>query len=583
MGTPARVDLDSEQSQVAHAEPEARSMVIAGPGAGKTEVVIERIAHLVYEEDVDPTEILVISFSNAAIDTVRRRLLEMDEHLDDVDITTLDSLALRILSYAGEDEEVKGFDRRIRGAADILAEGPVHELRNIRHVIVDEVQDIVGDRAWLTLALISRFDDSVGFTVLGDELQGIYDFQLPESVRRMTSIELMQQLSALGAGPPIELRGRYRFKSRETSAIADLGQRLRSLTGSAQLHELDAVGTQLAHMRDVEELAEVVSVWRGSTAVLCSTNGEALEIYDTLAQAGIPVVLRPRKSEAVIDSWVGEALAEWPRATISRDEFAGLAQFAPLPEGAWRALRWSAGSRGADLRVRDVAQGILRHRVMPPVAASPLTGVVVTTIHRAKGLEFDNVVVVLPSEYRRGLLGVTDRVRRGFVALSRAKSQIAVLDRDIQFDRIQKDERSGRWLRRGHKKWQTFGFELRGSDTRSAAPPVLSEASMVTLRSVRPRDPVELVLDPSRSTLTEPYYWVLRDGVEIGQTGVELAEDFRRCFGDISKKGYWPAGLSARVERLETLAGKAGDGAPQGLWLSPRIQSLAKIRWKDTK
>ena len=37
--------LDAEQQQVAYAEPEARIAVIAGPGAGKTAVVIERIAH----------------------------------------------------------------------------------------------------------------------------------------------------------------------------------------------------------------------------------------------------------------------------------------------------------------------------------------------------------------------------------------------------------------------------------------------------------------------------------------------------------------------------------------------------------
>lgn len=318
--------LDAEQQQVAYAEPEARIAVIAGPGAGKTAVVIERIAHLVYEEDVDPTEIVVISFSNAAVDAVRRRLLELDDELDDVDITTLDALALRFLTEVGEETEVHGFDRRIRRASEILAEGPVHSLRHVRHVIVDEVQDIVGDRAWLTLGLVSRFDDSVGYTVLGDALQGIYEFQLPDSVRRLTSSDLMTQLSALGAGAPIELRGRYRFKSRETSSIADLGQRLRSLDEAAQLDELESARVDLAHIADVETLAEILPNWRGSSAVLCSTNGEALDIYESLAAAGIPVVLSPRKSEVVVGSWVGELLAEWPRETISREEFIGIAK-----------------------------------------------------------------------------------------------------------------------------------------------------------------------------------------------------------------------------------------------------------------
>ena len=64
--------LDMDQQRAASAPADARQIVIAGPGAGKSEVVGARCRELL-DHDVYPEEILVISFSNAAVDVVRVR------------------------------------------------------------------------------------------------------------------------------------------------------------------------------------------------------------------------------------------------------------------------------------------------------------------------------------------------------------------------------------------------------------------------------------------------------------------------------------------------------------------------------
>src|SRR5215207_11766779 len=53
-------------------------MVIAGPGTGKTEVLAMRIAYLLRSEaQVQPSEILCLTYTDEATNAMRRRLLQI--------------------------------------------------------------------------------------------------------------------------------------------------------------------------------------------------------------------------------------------------------------------------------------------------------------------------------------------------------------------------------------------------------------------------------------------------------------------------------------------------------------------------
>ena len=49
-------------------------LVEAGPGSGKTTVIVERIKHLILNEGVDPESFLVITFTNKAADNLKFKL-----------------------------------------------------------------------------------------------------------------------------------------------------------------------------------------------------------------------------------------------------------------------------------------------------------------------------------------------------------------------------------------------------------------------------------------------------------------------------------------------------------------------------
>lgn len=67
------ISLDREQREVVLSE-EDHTLVIAGAGAGKTTTVAAKVRYLVEKRGVDPSKILVISFTNKAVEELRGRI-----------------------------------------------------------------------------------------------------------------------------------------------------------------------------------------------------------------------------------------------------------------------------------------------------------------------------------------------------------------------------------------------------------------------------------------------------------------------------------------------------------------------------
>ncbi len=84
----------AQESAIHHAA--GPCAVIAGPGSGKTFVLVERIRYLIEEKGVDPSSILVLTFSRAAAAHMRRRFLHSCTHPETV-FGTFHSVFYRIL------------------------------------------------------------------------------------------------------------------------------------------------------------------------------------------------------------------------------------------------------------------------------------------------------------------------------------------------------------------------------------------------------------------------------------------------------------------------------------------------------
>lgn len=83
---------------IAHGDGPA--MVLAGPGSGKTLVIINRIKYLIEERKVRPEEILVITFTKAAAGEMRERFARLMGERSRVTFGTFHAVFFQILKYA---------------------------------------------------------------------------------------------------------------------------------------------------------------------------------------------------------------------------------------------------------------------------------------------------------------------------------------------------------------------------------------------------------------------------------------------------------------------------------------------------
>ncbi len=73
------------------------ALVIAGPGTGKTRVLTQRIVHLIREKNINPENILAVTFTNKAAGEIEERLKQLLEKTGLPHITTFHSLGYSIL------------------------------------------------------------------------------------------------------------------------------------------------------------------------------------------------------------------------------------------------------------------------------------------------------------------------------------------------------------------------------------------------------------------------------------------------------------------------------------------------------
>ena len=200
---------ETTQDEIIAKDPTERSIVNAGPGTGKTWTLIEKIIHMINEEQAKAENILVLCFSRSAVEVVRNRLSDAAEtgrigyEWQDVDVRTFDSFSTYMLAWVQANHtdllpkhfllEAYDYDQRIKVATSIFKKKK-DMLADYEHIIVDEVQDLVGSRAELVLAMLKGLPDTCGFTILGDSCQALYDYMAEGDPAIMSSEQFYQDI-----------------------------------------------------------------------------------------------------------------------------------------------------------------------------------------------------------------------------------------------------------------------------------------------------------------------------------------------------------------------------------------------------
>jgi hypothetical protein len=559
--------------------------VTAPAGSGKTLSLIHRLAHLIEEEELAPSELLVLSFSRAAVSEVRKRLSDFRTTAAHVDVRTFDSWATWLLSEVEPDGswQRQGFEPRIREATRLIKEDPdAGELvGDLRHLVVDEVQDLVGERAELVLALLDA--DIEGFTLLGDPAQGIYGFQLDDPKERLEgAARLYAEVRERFDDDLVEvsLTGNFRAREPEARAALTFGDALGLVDASfgeiqrglrSVLMAGDSLGT-------LDEAAPIMARMEGTIAVLCRSNDQVLLVSRRLHELGVRHHLQRSAQDQPLPSWVSSLYRELDTKQPKKDEVLEvLGNAVPDPESAWELLRsMTPGRRGETLDLPAIRKRLVRGDFPDELTKQASNGVVVSTIHRAKGLEFDQVVVLDPGDApEEDPLEQAERARLLYVAMTRPRDLLIHMKPTAKLTtgRMQR-QRDGRWAEdvKLEEPPGTVGFEEDPQKIQN-----------YLAASVRDGDLVALVRLPHVRSEDFTAYAVEHEGLRIGVTSESFARALKTLLPGRGRR--LPSKIKdLRVETVETVLGREAAGLNAGLgwsgvWLRPRIAGLGRFDW----
>ncbi|MDN5923397.1 MAG: RecQ family ATP-dependent DNA helicase [Xanthomonadales bacterium] len=470
------------QQAMVTADVDGNRLVLAGPGSGKTRVIVHRVAYLVRILREPPQSVVVLAFNRTAAWDIRQRLGTLiGADAFGVTVLTYHALALRLTgrSYAGMlaqqavdfdgilDDALAMLEGRTTGT-DGVESADDADLRDrllagYRHILVDEYQDVDERQYRLISALAGRqlLDADAKLTLLavGDDDQNIYAF-------RDTSNEFIRRFQEDYAASPEYLVENYRSSAQIITAanvlIAVNAERLKDehpirinharradpLGGRWQ--RLDPVGKgrvqvlQVAceHKMQAEQvMAELVRIksldsdTRWSDCAVLARNHASLEpirAWCELADVDVctlghseaqPRLTQTREACTLIDLLWGK-----PRRTVHG---AALVRWFAWHFGGgrddnpWERLLLQfieeLHANWADSRVPTALVVDALYEFAHEEKRAGGHGLVLSTVHGAKGREFRHVVMLDGGEWKQAS---DDERRLYYVGMTRARENL---------------------------------------------------------------------------------------------------------------------------------------------------------------
>lgn len=463
----------SPQKAVIEATLDRNFLVLAPPGTGKTHTLIERLVYVISKSfnEIDAGELLVLSFTRAAVGEIRERIANAIANgaplsLRYVRVRTFDSYATWLLNDGGYDIAGKTYDARISLLTDLLRTASLKQatdrIGRSRYLFVDEIQDLVGARADMVFELVKRVLASNGsVTLLGDPHQSLNDYQV--QCDQTDSTEFLEKVkSHLANGlERFELEESYRY---ETSSMKILAVKAKKILDNDELGAKDKLDKLVELIPEIT-LNQLIKNFKNNSidALLCRSNGEVYQWYNWHQKEGNQCTVNAGSISRPWPPWIGQALMHYQPAVITRRQLLNRLSsnkavgLAPSEEEVDIFLRNERLYRRNAINLEDLA---FRLKYLSPALKGVETdkGLIISTVHKAKGLEYKNVTTIRPSRK-----DVTDEeVRVLYVAVTRAKCSITLLPNTaIPFSGRIKKKRGGHlgYTENDIKYLQVIGLE----------------------------------------------------------------------------------------------------------------------------
>ena len=435
--------LSEEQRAIIDDKTAPYIVVAAGPGSGKTRVLVHKLAALLLMEDVKTEQLLMLTFSRAAATEFKKRLLALvGQAAHFIDIKTFHSYCFDLLGKVGD---LSKSGRIIKMAVDRIRAGEVEQRKITKTVLViDEAQDMDDQEFELIKELMDQ-NENIRVIAVGDDDQNIYQWRGADS-------KYMQYFIDERAAVKYELLTNYRSKHNLVAFTNQFLQGIRNRLKQRSIvaNQMDDGAIKIVRYQSENLIVPLVedvlqTDLSGTTCILTHKNADAFQIAGLLKQCGRSV--RLIQSNDGFDLYNLIELRFFCTALRLDDQSFFISD--ESWEEAKRELK-HAFSGSAKLYIclnliRDFEQTHVRKKYRTDfdvfVRESKLEDfisgggdlIMVSTIHKAKGREFDHVFLLL----NHFELQTEEHKRQLYVAMTRAKRRLTIHMNNSCFDNIQ--------------------------------------------------------------------------------------------------------------------------------------------------
>lgn len=426
---------------------ESRCIVVAaGPGSGKTRVLAHKLASLLLLEDIKHEQLLMLTFSRAAAIEFKQRLMDLIGNAAHfVEIKTFHSYCFDLLGRIGNLDDAKDVVSR---AAQMISEGEVEPNRIAKTVLViDEAQDMSSGEYALVRALMSA-NEEMRVIAVGDDDQNIYEF-------RGSNSQYMVQLLRETNGRFVEMTENYRSSKHIVDFANAFVKGIRSRMKSKPIVSMSKVEgnvsvTYHSSAYLYEPLVRNLLQHRnqGTMCVLTQTNEEAVIL--------VALLRKHRLQSKLIQSMDGFRFWNLAEVRLFLKYIDCKTHTSLIADNVWEEAKqktYEAYATSESLhylkRCIELFEETNKAKYLTDFKEfvfessveffCDLSGadVVVSTIHKSKGREFDDVYMLITDP-----LYLTDDVmRRYYVGMTRAKKLLFIHTSSTIFDRLPADQR----------------------------------------------------------------------------------------------------------------------------------------------
>ncbi|MBN1185875.1 MAG: RecQ family ATP-dependent DNA helicase [Bacteroidales bacterium] len=418
-------------------------VIAAGPGSGKTRVLVHKLASLLLMEDIKHEQLLMLTFSRAAATEFKKRLIELYGNAANfIEIKTFHSYCFDLLGKVGSLEKS---DEILKTTIEKIQKHEVEQSRISKMVLViDEAQDMDIDEYNLINALIEENED-MRVLAVGDDDQNIFTFRGADSI-------YMEKFITEKKAKKYELLENFRSKVNlvtfSNEFVKTIYHRLKALpivafdkeNGVIKIVKYDGDNLIVPTVKDI-----VSTDLSGSTCVLTQTNKEALNITGLLIKNGFKAKLIQTNDGfnlynlLEVRFFLGLLKSMDDSPTISDENWARsktqlYKRFINSSKlNICKNIISDFESTNTRIKYFSDLEVFIRESKLEDFIGEDGETIFVSTIHKAKGKEFDNVFIMLENCD----LSSDEKKRPLYVAITRAKQNLFIHHNSNFFDNFQ--------------------------------------------------------------------------------------------------------------------------------------------------